>query len=84
MSLCYADNKGKVVLKTVISYILDNFLPNAKGIVTIDSDGQHLRRHDEMFIEFLQHPDSLVLVLEHLKNLFLYVVNLKFIDKRRP
>ena len=35
------DNKGKGrALKTAISYILDNF-PNAKGIVTIDSDGQH-------------------------------------------
>ena len=37
----HADNKGKGrALKTAISYILDNF-PNAKGIVTIDSDGQH-------------------------------------------
>ena len=37
----HAENKGKGrALKTAISYILDNF-PNAKGIVTIDSDGQH-------------------------------------------
>lgn len=37
----HAENKGKDrTLKTAISYILDNF-PNSKGIVTIDSDGQH-------------------------------------------
>ena len=58
----HADNKGKGrALKTAISYILDNF-PNAKGIVTIDSDGQHT--YEDMMkclAEFLQHPDSLVL-----------------------
>lgn len=56
----HADNKGKGRLKTVISYTLDNF--NAKGIVTIDSDGQHT--YEDMMkclAEFLQHPDSLVL-----------------------
>ena len=58
----HADNKGKGrALKTAISYTLDNF-PNAKGIVTIDSDGQHT--YEDMMkclAEFLQHPDSLVL-----------------------
>ena len=58
----HADNKGKGrALKTAISYILDNF-PNAKGIVTIDSDGQHT--YEDMMkclAEFLQHPDRLVL-----------------------
>ena len=58
----HADNKGKGrALKTAISYILDNF-PNAKGIVTIDSDGQHT--YEDMMkclAKFLQHPDRLVL-----------------------
>ena len=64
------DNKGKGrALKTAISYILDNF-PNAKGIVTIDSDGQHT--YEDMMkclAEFLQHPDSLVLGVRTFENL---------------
>ena len=71
----HAENKGKGrALKTAFSYILDNF-PNAKGIVTIDSDGQHT--YEDMMkclAEFLQHPDSLVLGVRTFENLFLYVV----------
>lgn len=79
------DNKGKGrALKTAISYILDNF-PNAKGIVTIDSDGQHT--YEDMMkclAEFLQHPDSLVLgVRTFEKSVPLRSKFWKFIDKRR-
>ncbi|WP_074627639.1 bifunctional glycosyltransferase family 2/GtrA family protein [Streptococcus gallolyticus] len=58
----HTENRGKGrALKTAIAYILDNF-PSTKGIVTIDSDGQHT--YEDMMkclAEFLQHPDSLVL-----------------------
>lgn len=74
----HAENKGKgSALKTAISYILDNF-PNAKGIVTIDSNGQHT--YEDMMkclAEFLNILIVWCWVLEHLKNLFLYVVNLE-------
>lgn len=74
----HAENRGKGrALKTAISYILDNF-PNVKGIVTIDSNGQHT--YEDMMkclAEFLNILIVWCWVLEHLKNLFLYVVNLE-------
>lgn len=60
--LTHEVNKGKGrALKTAILAILKT-LPEAKGIVTIDSDGQHTYEDTLKCIQaFLQYPDSLIL-----------------------
>lgn len=60
--LTHEVNKGKGrTLKTAIFDILKTF-PEAKGIVTIDSDGQHTYDDTLKCIQaFLQYPDSLIL-----------------------
>lgn len=65
----HSENKGKGrALKTAISYVLEN-LPNAKGIVTIDSDGQHTYEDTlKCLDEFLKYPDSLVLGVRTFEN----------------
>lgn len=67
--LTHPENKGKGrALKTAISYILEK-LPQAKGIVTIDSDGQHTYEDTlKCLDEFLRYPDSLVLGVRKFEN----------------
>ncbi|WP_423215239.1 glycosyltransferase [Streptococcus equinus] len=67
--LTHSENKGKGrALKTAISYILEK-LPQAKGIVTIDSDGQHTYEDTlKCLAEFLRYPDSLVLGVRKFEN----------------
>ena len=67
--LTHSENKGKGrALKTAISYTLEH-LPQAKGIVTIDSDGQHTYEDTlKCLDEFLKHPDSLVLGVRKFEN----------------
>lgn len=60
--LHYPENKGKgFALKHGMHYILDN-LPNAPGVITADSDGQHTA-HDCLSVAeaMLKTPDQLIL-----------------------
>lgn len=67
--LTHSENKGKGrALKTAISYIIEH-LPQAKGIVTIDSDGQHTYEDTlKCLDEFLKYPESLVLGVRKFEN----------------
>lgn len=60
--LTHSINRGKgAALKTAISYILKN-LPETIGMITMDSDGQHLYSNVQKCGEvFLKHPHDLVL-----------------------
>ncbi len=55
-------NRGKGgALKTAFKYVLDN-VPDAIGVITADSDGQHSRECIQAVRRaLLEHPDSLVL-----------------------
>lgn len=60
--LKHATNLGKgAALKTAIKYITDN-LTNISGMITIDSDGQHLYQDViKCGTLFLKHPQALIL-----------------------
>lgn len=67
--LTHETNLGKgAALKTAFSYILET-LPFIKGVITIDSDGQH-RYEDMVKVSecFLKNPDALVLGVRHFTN----------------
>lgn len=55
-------NKGKgKALKTAFDYVIKN-IPDAIGVVTADSDGQHtVECIDNVSLEFEKHPDCLIL-----------------------
>jgi putative flippase GtrA len=67
--LRHAVNLGKGrALKTAFNYCLLNF-PSLTGVVTLDSDGQHLPSDVVACArEFLRHPDALVLGARNFKN----------------
>ena len=60
--ISYEDNRGKgFALKTGFKYVLEN-LPNAIGVVTADSDGQHNPASiDRVYKALLSEPESLIL-----------------------
>ena len=59
--LKHPENKGKgCALKTGFKYVLENH-PDAKGVVTLDADGQHTVKDTLRCCEkFLENPDSIV------------------------
>ncbi|NLK36805.1 MAG: glycosyltransferase [Epulopiscium sp.] len=60
--LVHDKNKGKgEALKTAFSYVV-SALPDCKGVVTVDSDGQHLPKDVESCAQALvQHENALIL-----------------------
>ncbi len=59
--LKHPENRGKgCALKTGFKYVLENY-PDAKGVVTLDADGQHTVKDTISCCEkFLENPDCIV------------------------